>query len=91
MGRQHLNQSILAKRLGKAQPWVSRRIGEHADTAIDLDDLEAFAAALNVPATRLLGWADTSGHTGAPRRETYRPTNDEYADDSFLSPSLLAA
>jgi transcriptional regulator with XRE-family HTH domain len=63
MGRQHLDQSSLAKRLGKAQPWVSRRVGKNADIALNLDDLEAFAAALNVPATRLLRWDEVRGQS----------------------------
>lgn len=63
MGRKHLSQSALAKRLDRGQPWVSRRIGEHADTPITLDDLEEFASALNVSATQLLGWDANLKHT----------------------------
>lgn len=64
MGRKHLTQSSLAKRLNKAQPWVSRRIGEHADTSITLDDLEDFAQALDVPAIQLLGWGSGTTTSG---------------------------
>jgi transcriptional regulator with XRE-family HTH domain len=56
MGRQKLSQVELAKKLGQAQPWVSRRVSGSA--SLDLDDLEAFAAALNVPTHKLLGWSD---------------------------------
>jgi transcriptional regulator with XRE-family HTH domain len=62
MGRQSLTQMQLAARMGQAQPWVSRRI--RGGKVLDLDELEAFAAALNVPTHRLLGWSDASGHRG---------------------------
>jgi transcriptional regulator with XRE-family HTH domain len=56
MARQNLSQMQVAARLGQGQPWVSRRIKGNA--SLDLDDLEAFAAALNVPTHSLLGWSD---------------------------------
>jgi transcriptional regulator with XRE-family HTH domain len=63
MARQNLSQMQVAAKLGQAQPWVSRRIKGSA--SLDLDDLEAFASALNVPTHKLLGWTDgVSGRSG---------------------------
>lgn len=78
MGRQNLSQQQLAARMGQAQPWVSRRIKGNA--SLDLDDLDAFAAALNVPLHRLLGWSD-----GARGHSTWNGRNRR------SSPALVAA
>lgn len=93
MGRQHLTQSGLATRLNKGQPWVSRRIGENADTPINLDDLEEFAAALNVPATQLLGWPGTGGDAGSTyHAATGRKVNGRpIVPVPRIAPDLVAA
>lgn len=52
MGRQSVNQSELARRIGEGQPWVNRRV--KGDVALDFDDIERIASALDVPAGYLL-------------------------------------
>lgn len=74
MGRQKLSQVELAKKLGQAQPWVSRRINGSA--SLDLDDLESFAAALNVPTHKLLGWSE-----GARGQSTWSLSPERLNDD----------
>lgn len=55
LGRQRRSASWLARQTGMGQTAVSRRlIGE---VPIDLDDIELFAEALNVPVARFLGGA----------------------------------
>lgn len=54
MTRQDMSQTALALKMGKGQQWISRRIGKHADVALDFDDLDAFAAALDAPLSVLL-------------------------------------
>jgi transcriptional regulator with XRE-family HTH domain len=56
MGRLRVSQSELARRLSEGQPWVNRRV--NGDVALNVDDLERIAAALNVPLHKLLGWTD---------------------------------
>lgn len=52
MGRLQVNQSELARRIGEGQPWVNRRV--RGDVALDFDDLERIAAALDVSTGYLL-------------------------------------
>lgn len=59
MARRRISGVALANRLGKAQPWISRRL--RGDVAFDLDDLEAVASALDVPVETLLGLDHRSG------------------------------
>jgi transcriptional regulator with XRE-family HTH domain len=81
MARQRLSQVELAKRLGKGQPWVSRRV--NAEVAFDLDDLDLVAAALDVSLARLLGWTADA--------DNYRRTTDGYSGDSQgLAPAMAA-
>ena len=52
MGAQRLSGAKLAQAMGKSDMYVSRRLS--ADTALDLDDLQAIAAELGVPVSRLI-------------------------------------
>ncbi len=55
MARQRITGTQLAERLGRSQPYVSRRlVGE---VPFDLGDLEAIAAELGVPLTKFLAQA----------------------------------
>lgn len=54
MTKANLTQAELALKMGRGQQWVSRRIGKHADVAMDFDDLDAFAKALDAPLSVLL-------------------------------------
>ena len=47
MGRKRINQTALARRLGEAPPWVSRRLNE--ETPMTLSDLEKIMGALQMP------------------------------------------
>jgi transcriptional regulator with XRE-family HTH domain len=60
MARRRVSGVALARRLGKSQPWISRRLV--GDVAFDLDDLEAIATALDVPVAQLLGNAVTDSY-----------------------------
>lgn len=50
--RADLKQAQLAERMGVSEMWVSRRL--RGAQPIDLNDLQRFAEALNVPVTTLL-------------------------------------
>ena len=52
MARQGLTQAILAKKLGRAQQSVSRRLS--GNTRFTLEDVADFAFALQVPPATLL-------------------------------------
>ncbi len=52
LGRQKATQTELAARMGEQQSWVSRRLT--GDVPITVEDLLRFAAALGIPAVRLL-------------------------------------
>ena len=47
-----LSVAALARRLGRPQPWLARRMS--AEVALDLDDLERIAGALNLRVVDLL-------------------------------------
>ena len=47
MGRQEVTKAELARRMGKAETWVGRRM--RGRSAITLSDLEEIATALNTP------------------------------------------
>lgn len=47
MGRQEVTKAELARRVGKAEAWVGRRM--RGKSAITLADLEEIATALNTP------------------------------------------
>jgi len=52
LARQNLNQSDLARKLGKHQQWVQRRLS--GETRITVEDVVAVASALNIPPATLL-------------------------------------
>lgn len=52
MGRKRVSGSELARRMERSQPWVSRRIS--GAVALDWDDMESIAKALDVPIGDLL-------------------------------------
>lgn len=52
MARRRISGVQLAKRIGKSQTYVWRRLS--GETPFDVDDLEALAGALGVPATAFL-------------------------------------
>jgi transcriptional regulator with XRE-family HTH domain len=62
MARQRMSQSALARLLREGQPWVNRRV--NADVAMDLDDVERIARALDVPLSTFL----SAGMEGLSRR-----------------------
>ncbi len=51
MARQQVTQSELASVVGQSEAWVSYRL--NGKVAIDLNDLERIAAALDVPVDQL--------------------------------------
>lgn len=55
MGRQSIRQTAVAKRLGKSQQAVSRRL--NGLIPFDVEELEIIAALLNVPATDFMAGA----------------------------------
>jgi len=55
MGRHGVSQRGLANRLGRPQPWVSRRIGLGAEVELTLDDVAEMADALGIPAEGVIG------------------------------------
>lgn len=52
MARRRVNGSELARRLGQSQPWVSRRTT--GAVALDFDDLDAIARALDCAVSDLM-------------------------------------
>lgn len=52
MGRKRVSGSELARRMGRSQAWVSRRIV--GAVALDWDDMDQIAKALDVPLSDLL-------------------------------------
>lgn len=52
MGRYRVSAMELARRMGKSDDWVGRR--RNGDTAISTDEVELFAAALNLPLSYFL-------------------------------------
>jgi transcriptional regulator with XRE-family HTH domain len=63
MARRRINQDQMADALGVSQVWVSRRIGRTRTVILTLDEVERFAAALDVETPRLFG---EPGATGNP-------------------------
>jgi transcriptional regulator with XRE-family HTH domain len=59
LARQRRSASWLARETDMGQTAVSRRL--IGDVPLDLDDLERFAAALNVPVTQFVGWNSEVG------------------------------
>ena len=72
MARRRMTGRELARRTGKSQPYWSRRLS--GDVALDVDDLEAVAAHLEVSASDLVrsiggnppigGYGQAPGHEG---------------------------
>lgn len=52
MGRQKITQSELARRVGRTEMYLSRRLND--SVPLDLVDVEAIATALNVAVSRLM-------------------------------------
>lgn len=53
--RRDLKQYQLAKMMGVGQQWLSRRISDHATVALNLDEIEMIAAALDARLSEFLG------------------------------------
>lgn len=73
--RRDWKQSDLAARMGKSEVWVSRKL--RGSQTIDLNELELFADAFEIPFEELLGGRE--GRlitTGRPAAETARTSND---------------
>lgn len=73
--RRDWKQSDLAARMGKSEVWVSRKL--RGSQTIDLNELQAFADAFEIPFEELLGGRE--GRlitTGRPAAETARNSND---------------
>lgn len=49
MARRRMSASELADAMGHAPSWVSKRLGSGATVSLTVDDLVAFAEALDVP------------------------------------------
>lgn len=64
LGRQGLNQSDLARRLGQTPVWVGTRVGIKASVPLRVEDVVEMAEALNVSVqgflSVLLPWLDSN-------------------------------
>lgn len=60
MKLQGISQEKLATLVGRSQPWISRRLS--GSVPINATELEEFAAALDVPTSRLIP-LDSTGAT----------------------------
>lgn len=79
LARRRMSASALARKLGKSQTYVWRRLS--GETAFDTDDLEAIAAALSVTVVDLLppdarqGSRVTAGYRDLSERSDLEGTN----------------
>ena len=65
LARQRMSQAGLAERVGKARPWVSRRMNELANFTIG--DIAEIAAALDVTTIELVRSVDLARSVPVPR------------------------
>lgn len=66
-----LNQATLAAKLGKGQPWLSRRLSEKdAKTRFQLEDIDALCAVFQLTPSELLrpGYGKWDRRSGRDRR-----------------------
>lgn len=71
LGRRRISGAALARRLGKSQTWVARRLDGRQ--AFDVDDLQLVAGILQVPVVTFFS-SSASAATGATTRELLPPS-----------------
>ncbi len=76
------NQAQLADRIGRSQPWVSKRL--NGKTRVSLEDLELIAGAFMLPAHALLhsgGFGQFERRSGRDRRTLDRRRHTRMDED----------
>jgi len=82
LARKRISAAELARRVGWSQSYMARRVDGRA--AMDVDDLEAVAKALDVPVRALLPnepALNSPNNSGVPREAIHRTTLPRHAID----------